>query len=132
LLSITYYDLFYNYEGLNENNQKRKILPNIILTKTILKNWYIGDGSSSKQSGTLNHKATICCKHYNENIYNQLDSLFGIKCYKFKTKTGYCHHYHFNNLALKKLLDYIGDCPVEGYKYKWIVRCSETIIEPSL
>ena len=42
------YKLFYGYDGLNENNQKRKILPNIILTPIILRNWYIGDGCSSK------------------------------------------------------------------------------------
>jgi len=33
-----WYNLFYGYNGLNENNQKRKILPNIIITPTILKN----------------------------------------------------------------------------------------------
>ena len=24
-------------------------------------------------------------------------------------------------IQVKQLLEYIGDCPVEGYKYKWIV-----------
>ena len=24
-----------------------------------------------------------------------------------------------------------GECPVDGYKYKWITRCSTTIIETS-
>ena len=33
-----YYSLFYGYDGLNENGQKRKILPNIKLTPIILKN----------------------------------------------------------------------------------------------
>jgi|GEM_PF-7036139 len=41
-----------------------------------------------------------------------------VACYKSKTKTGFCHHYHFNNNSLRKLLEFIGECPVESYKYK--------------
>jgi hypothetical protein len=125
-----YYNLFYGYEGLNENNQKRKILPNITLTPLILKNWYIGDGSSSLQNQSFNNKGSICCKYKNDFILNQLNNLFDeVKCYKYLTKTGECYSYHFNNTALKKLLKYIGKCPVKEYEYKWIVRRSTTIIE---
>lgn len=128
-----FYNLFYGYEGLNENNEKRKILPNIQLTPIILRNWFIGDGSSSKQIGTLNNRGSICCKFKNEFVLNQLNEICGkVSCNKYKTKTGSCHNYHFNNKALTKLLEYIGECPVEEYKYKWIVKRSTTIIEPSL
>ena len=123
------YNLFYGYKGLNENNQKRKILPDIILTPIVLRNWYIGDGCSSKQSECLNHKGSITCKYKNDFILNQLNILFGeVKCYYDKKG---CYQYHFNNKNLIKLLNYIGECPVEGYKYKWITRCSTTIIETS-
>lgn len=127
-----YYNLFYGYEGLNENNQKRKILPDITLTPIILKNWYIGDGSSTKQSDSFNHKGSICCKYKNDFILNQLNELFSeVKCYPYLNKTGICHSYHFNNKSLQKLLEYIGPCPVKEYEYKWIVRRSTTIIEPT-
>ena len=123
------YNLFYGYEGLNENNQKRKILPDIILTPIILRNWYIGDGCSSKQSNSFNHKGAIVCKYKNDFILKQLNDLFNnVKCYCGKSG---CYQYHFNNKNLIKLLDYIGECPIEGYKYKWITRCSTTIIETS-
>ena len=123
------YNLFYGYNGLNENNQKRKILPNITLTPIILRNWYIGDGCSSKQSKSFNHKGCITCKYKNDFILDQFNNLFGeIKCYQ--NKKG-CYQYNFNNKNLIKLLHYIGECPVEGYKYKWITRCSTTIIETS-
>lgn len=123
-----YYNLFYGYIGLNENNQKRKILPNIILTPTILLNWYIGDGSSSKQNKSFNNRGSISCKYKNEFILKQFNELFDVvKCYK----NGECHTYHFSNKALKKLLEFIGECPVNDYKYKWIIRRSTTIIEPS-
>lgn len=117
-----YYNLFYGYEGLNEHKQKRKILPNIDITPIILKNWFIGDGSSSKQSSSYNHKGTISCKHKNEYILQQFRELFGnVKCYYNKYGYGY-YQYHFNNTSLKLLLNYIGECPVESYKYKWITK----------
>lgn len=123
------YNLFYGYEGLNENNQKRKILPNIILTPIILRNWYIGDGCSSKCARSFNYRGSITCKYKNDFILNQFKNLFGdVKCYYDKRNS---YKYHFNNRNLIKLLSYIGECPVDGYKYKWITRCSTTIIETS-
>ena len=124
-----YYSLFYGYNGLNENGQKRKILPNIRLTPIILKNWYIGDGGSSKQNKSYNHRGYIVDKYQNDYVLNQLIEITGsCKCYCDRNK---CYRYHFNNKALIKLLEYIGECPVESYKYKWITRCSTTIIETS-
>lgn len=128
-----YYDLFYGYEELNENNQKRKILPNITLTPIILKNWFIGDGSSVKQNGTNNHKGQISCKYKNDFIIDQLNKIHeDINVYSYKTATGTtCYTYHFSNKNFIKFLEYIGECPIESYKYKWITRCSTTIIETS-
>lgn len=124
-----YYSLFYGYDGLNENNQKRKILPNIELTPLILKNWYIGDGGSSRYSKSYNHRGFIIDKYKNDYILNQLNKITGnCKCYCHSNKT---YKYYFNNKSLIKLLEYIGECPVESYKYKWITRCSTTIIETS-
>lgn len=123
-----FYELFYGYEGLNENGQKRKILPNITITPIILRNWYIGDGCSSKESKSYNHRGLIVDKYYNDYILQQLNNICGhVAVYKH----GNCYCYHFSNKALIKLLNYIGECPVESYKYKWITRCSTTIIEAS-
>ena len=116
-----YYELFYGYKDLNENNQKRKILPNITLTPIILKNWFIGDGSSIKQKNCNNHKGQISCKLFNK-----------VAIYEYKNSSGaICYTYHISNKNFIKFLDYIGECPVESYKYKWITRCSTTIIETS-
>lgn len=112
-----YYDLFYGYEGLNENNQKRKILPNVVITPIILRNWYIGDGSSSNQGGTtIYNKGFIGCKYKNEFIIEQINKICKVSVYKLDNG---CFQYYFNHDSLKKLLDYIGECPVESYKYKW-------------
>lgn len=124
-----FYDLFYGYDGLNENSQKRKILPNIKITPIILLNWYLGDGGIKKQSKSYNNTSAISCKFNNEYIFNQLDYLFGISLHKTKNKEEY--KYYFSNISTKKLFEFIGLSPVKCYEYKWIVRRSTTIIEPS-
>lgn len=114
-----YYDLFYGYEGLDEHGRKYKTLPNIDLNPIRLRNWYIGDGSSSNQGKPGNHRGFIGCKYENPYVTDQFKTLFGndFKLYKLNNGT---YQYYFTNNGLKKLLEYIGECPVEGYKYKWI------------
>ena len=128
-----YYELFYGYKDLNENNQKRKILPNVTLTPIILRNWFIGDGSSVKQQSCNNHKGQISCKYKNEFILDQLNKLFNkVAIYEYKNSSGTTYYtYSISNKNFIKFLDYIGECPIESYKYKWITRCSTTIIETS-
>ena len=114
-----YYDLFYGYEGLNENNQKRKILPDVILTPTILLNWYIGDGSVKSFCDCKNNGGTISCKYKNDFVINQLKDMFGhVACHSYKSG----NNYYFNHMAFCKMLKYIGPCPIDSYKYKWITR----------
>lgn len=117
---MPYYKLFYGYEGLDEHGRKYKTLPNIDLSPIILRNWYIGDGSSSNQGKKGNHRGFIGCKFENPYVTKQLKDLFkeDFKLYSLNNGT---YQYYFTNKGLIKLLDYIGECPVEGYKYKWIV-----------
>jgi len=123
------YNLFYPKEIMITQKQFRKILPDINLTPTMLLWWYIGDGSSSKQSKSWNNRGQISCKYYNEYVLKQLQKITGnqVKFYSYK-KGG---TYHLGNKGLILLLDYIGDCPIECYDYKWITRRSETIMEES-
>ena len=115
-----FYNLFYGYEGLDEHNRKYKILPDINLNPIILRNWYIGDGSSSNQGKIGNHRGFIGCKFENPYITDQFKNLFGNDFKLYSLNTG-MYQYYFTNNGLKKLLEYIGECPVESYKYKWIV-----------
>lgn len=115
-----FYNLFYGYDGLDEHNRKYKILPNINLNPIILRNWYIGDGSSSNQGKIGNHRGFIGCKFENPYITNQFKELFGSDFKLYSLNNG-MFQYYFTNNGLQKLLDYIGECPVESYKYKWIV-----------
>lgn len=114
-----YYDLFYGYEGLDEHGRKYKTLPNIDLNPIRLRNWYIGDGSSSNQGKPGNHRGFIGCKYENPYVTDQFKTLFGDDFKLYKLNNG-MYQYYFTNNGLKKLLEYIGECPVEGYRYKWI------------
>lgn len=126
---LYYYNLFYPEDIMKTQKQFRKILPSINLNSTIMLWWYLGDGSSSKQSKSLNHKGQISCKHFNESILRQLRDLFGGQCSYYPYKSGGA--YYLGSKGLISLLEYIGECPVPCYKYKWITRCSETTIEES-
>lgn len=121
------YDLFYPKDEMEKQKQKRKILPNIILDKIMLLWWFIGDGSSTRQSKAKTHRGQISCKHYNEFILSQLKQFGDCKYYKYSNGGAY----YLNNKSFIEFLRYIGECPIECYKYKWITRCSETIMEGS-
>ena len=122
---LEFYNLFYP-------NTSKKELPNINLTPTILLFWYMGDGSIKKQKGTLNNACQISNKFGNSFILNQLKSLFNNNSNYYKEKNRQVGLFYIPHKGFIKLIDYIGECPIECYKYKWIIRrCSETIIEES-
>lgn len=122
-----FYNLFYPIEIMKTQKQFRKILPDIKLTPTIMLWWYIGDGSSSIQSKSKVYRASISCKHFNPFILEQLKDLFGSQANYYSYRNG--GSYYLGHKGLMLLLDYIGSCPLPCYNYKWITRCSETIIK---
>lgn len=99
------YNLFY---------PNKKILPDIKLTPLILKYWYIGDGSLCKQTGTNRKKVQIDCIHRNDFILDQLRNIFGENCNYYDN-----WHYYISSTYTKDFLNYIGECPIECYEYKW-------------
>jgi len=124
---LPFYDLFYSDKT---KKQMRKVLPDIILDSIMLKLWYIGDGSIKKQFQTLNNACQISCKYNNKLILNQFKVLFHPNCNWYPYKT--CGVFYIPHKGFQKLLDFIGECPINCYKYKWeIKRCSTTIINES-
>jgi hypothetical protein len=132
---------FFQTEALKEFNNlytlfypinTKKRLPNINITPLILKYWYIGDGSVKKQNGTLNNSGQISNKWGNNFILNQLKSLFSNSCNYYKEEKRNCGSFYIPHKGLNKMLKYMEECPIECYKYKWVIRrCSETIMEES-
>ena len=118
------YNLFYPIDG-------KKRLPNIDLTPLTLLHWYIGDGSVKKVGkGTLNNAGLITNIWGNPYILQQMKDLFHENCKYYELKQ--YRNFYIPHKGMRKFLDYIGECPMECYKYKWITRrCSETIMGES-
>lgn len=95
---------------------KRYPVDNINLTPTILKMWYVGDGSlSTDDRWRTKHYAEISC--YNEiDREDKLDSLFDNL--DFQPNMDINGKYIFSLEGSKKFWSYIGDT-VPGYEYKW-------------
>lgn len=114
--------------GIKESVEKFHKLNSLVIDNVLHENilgWLLGDGCSTKYIKSYNHRGSITCKYKNEYILEQFIDISKnpIGCYKSNN----CYNYHFNNKALINLLDYIGECPVESYKYKWIVRRKSTV-----
>jgi hypothetical protein len=101
-----YYNIFYN---------KNRIVPdNFILNPIILRQWFISDGSNSNKSGL-----SISKSPYNNNLMAQLMSIIGEDCsYHLDAKSGWGKFY-IPKKYKEKFFYYIGECPVNCYKYKW-------------
>lgn len=112
---LKYYNIFYN-------DSSKKILPNILLTPLTLKYWYVGDGSIKKQNGTINNACQISNKWGNEYILSQIKELFTEKSNYYSENKRKCGSFYIPHLGFIKMLDYIGDCPIDCYKYKWELR----------
>jgi len=100
-----------------------KIIPNyLILTPLTCLVWYIGDGSLNCSKYSQYVKLSTNCFTYNELnsiIIPQLN-IFNAELKKTEKNNQYIiyipHH------KIKEFLNYIGECPFDEYKYKWIYK----------
>lgn len=109
------YRLFYR------DSSKKKVI-NIILTPTILYNWYVGDGSVKSPKDSKNVATEISCKWYCPYIEKQLQNRFGEGCKYHHSSLKYYIPVKYRNT----FLDYIGECKESCYLYKF-VRNSEDV-----
>jgi hypothetical protein len=119
------YNMFYRF---NENNEQYKIVPtDLKLTPTMLRHWFIGDGSAGEYScGRRNgiqrkawqmYLATFCFSEKEvEYLINQL-GLLGIKAEKNRKQAGLCIRIAAE--SFDTFYQTIGKCPVPCYQYKW-------------
>lgn len=113
-----YRELKYFKDILYRDN--KKIIPrNIELTSTIIKHWYIGDGSISNKGKNLR----ICSQGFSIDDVNYAIGEFnklGIICHRLPSDNSIQVS---RKDSIKKFFEYIGDCPKEiediyGYKFK--------------
>lgn len=116
----SYVELMDIYNQWYTNEPKKKILAQVELTPTIVKHWYVGDGTldHDKLKDTYRIYIFTCIFSQEENqlLADKL-SLIGMP-----TRVGHVRHYpclRISSMATFEFLNYIGE-PVPGYEYKWI------------
>lgn len=96
----------------------KKIVPqNIKLTPLTCRQWYIGDGSLSRQEGRMSHIRLATNGFLIEDaefLKNKLIEL-GFNT----TRRNHGNRVAISAYSTKDFLDYIGKCPVKCYQYKW-------------
>lgn len=103
--------------------EDKKIVPrDIVLTSLVCRQWYIGDGSLMSSNKT-NGRMLLCTCGFTAYDVNWL--------VKQLRKLGYWANRRKGNntvsiksrgarKTVRDFLNYIGECPVECYKYKWL------------
>jgi len=106
---------WYSKGDSSKKPEFQKVIPFFLkLTPLTCLMWYLGDGSVNSRSVTL---STVNFTVYEiDFLRGKLDRL-GFETTRLKGKT-----IHILTKSTKGFLDYIGDCPVECYKYRWKIR----------
>lgn len=102
-----------------------KIIPsNIRLNPLICLIWYIGDGHISNTGVSSNHIKLSTDgfdpKYVIDVLIPQLKDFDAYLRYRNKEKTQSC--IIIPRMKIREFLSYIGECPVECYRYKWIYK----------
>jgi len=101
----------------------RQAIPNSIkLTPVIVRHWYLGDGYLKKRP---NKRPCIilCSQNYGLNDWDILIREFnriGLNPWTEKNNKGYV--LRFSTRETNNFFDFIGECPVPYYKYKWLTE----------
>jgi len=108
------YDLFYV-------NKKKLVPKTLSLSPVLVRQWYLGDGSLNRRKDKKeNPTITFATNSFTEGDVDFLVSKFisiGIKAKKYK---GFTINIPYSSLST--FFEYIGKCPIEIYKYKWIIN----------
>lgn len=100
-----------------------KCIPsNLKLSPLCCLHWYIGDGTLSDDRRILLHTNGFLEKEV--NLLIKLLNDIGIKSTKHKHNVpkimGHGYRIYIGSKYFPKFLEYIGKCPVDSFKYKWI------------
>jgi len=111
------------------NDICKYIPPTVEFSPLVVRQWYIGDGSLTKQIGGRNRFVTIATNGFSKTDINILIDKFkeiGLKVTRvkagFNSKGVECFIINISTHDTQKFFDYIGPCPIEikdVYGYKW-------------
>jgi hypothetical protein len=110
---VTNYQANWYYTGT------KQVPHNFQLQKESLLTWYLDDGSVGSKKGIY-----LATDSFNQNsldnLITQLDSIINCKVSLHKNGNGKRIYIPTKNAS--SLLEYIGDCPVLSYSYKWNIN----------
>lgn len=109
------YDVFSEFRNMFYKNDKRITPKNIELTPIILRQWFISDGTASKQL----ERVFIAKYSTDDNLLSQLKYLFGDSCAYYPEQGRNTGKYYIPRKYLDSFYSYIGKSPVKCYEYKW-------------
>lgn len=99
-------------------NSGEKVFPeNIELTPTILKNWYVCDGSLAKRKNTEHIRIGLTNERKNEEKVRKYFDNIEVSITNWGDYNSGCSAI-FNSEESNKLWEYMGE-PLPGFEYKW-------------
>jgi len=101
----------------------KKIVPkDIELTPLVCRQWYIGDGSLISSNDNNGHMLLCTCGFTISDIDWLVKKLryMGFWANRLKSNNTIRIKSRNANKTVRDFLNYIGECPVECYKYKWV------------
>lgn len=117
-----------------ENEYKKVVPKNLILTPTMILNWFLDDGSTTwrdrqpeyqdrhwcqrTQQILLSFSSESFTKDENQFLAAQLMKM-GLNAKLQKTNSGTGWRVTINQSSVNDFFDMIGDCPVPSMEYKW-------------
>lgn len=109
-----------------ENNYKKVVPPDLILTPRVILHWFMDDGSSYRRYRYAKHSNEIIIRFSSES-FTQADNQYLVEQlnrYSLNADVERCNSgtgYRIKIAQIKSLdfFNLIGECPIESMKYKW-------------
>jgi len=98
------------------DGKKKQAPDDLVLTPTVLRHWYYGDGSMC--SGIM-----LCSERYTDDVLEGLRAK--LRAPGFETKRYLAHgrrgRLHMGMKDSRRFLEFIGPCELDCYRHKWII-----------
>ena len=106
--------------------KRKKIIPeDLILTSKTCLHWYLGDGCLHKKECSITLHTNGFAK---KDVNFLIKKLKKIEIKSTKNKQGKNFIIRISRIEARKFLDYIGQCPISCYDYKWDWRVPDSIL----
>jgi|SRR5690625_52 len=116
IYSRNYYFFTENYSRWYTKDKKKIVPLDLILTPESVKHWYIGDGGFDSDKGYLRQISISAHSFTYEERDILVQQLIDLGFKASNRKRGLIC---ISKKSIEDFLEYIGECPIDCYKYKW-------------